>query len=600
MKTYGRIWLFAAQAVLIAAFTWSCGGGGDGSSSGPSYRVVKTWGPAGPGEFYDIAGVAVDPSGNVYVADNTGSKVQKFSSSGVYVSSWGSYDPYGTENGKFVGLMGIAVDPSGNVYSAEGNNRVQKFNSSGTFLAKWTTYVDTFCDEIAAGPSGEIYTVCSKNNNYYIDSWSSTGALGSFSVVISGGTAPVAIAADSSGSVYAALNTNTVRKYGSNGSLVTSWGSPGSGNGQFNTIKGIAVAADGLTVYVLDAGNSRIQTFTSADAGLTYTYAAQWGGAGTGDGQFTDPTGIALDAAGANLYVGDSGNGRVQKFSTAGAFQAKWGVVWSAADPVLHSPSGMAVDTDGDVYVVDSFGSEIKKYDLDGNFLARWGSAGAGNGQFNLPNGIAVDTAGNVYVADTGNNRIQKFTKTDRTTYAYSTQWGGPGGGSGTFNNPRGVAVDSTGAVYVGDAGNNLVQKFTTADGTTYSFSTQWGGPGSGNGQFNEPRGVAVDSSDNIYVADAMNNRIQKFDSSGGYLAQWSSDGFGGTMNGPSSIAVDTSGNVYVTDVGNGFKFSSSGTLLVEFIDNQPLGIAPLAVDSTGSIYVAMYYQHAIWKYRWQ
>lgn len=431
MKTYGRIWLYAVQAVLLAALTWSCGGGGDSSSSGPSYQVVKTWGPAGPGEFYDIAGVAVDSSGNVYVADQAGGKIQKFNSSGAYVTSLVSF-----EVGMGDTLNGITVDPSGNVYAIM--DGVKKYNSSGTLLTEWTTGVGAYArGGIATGPSNEIYTVYSDSNKFYIGSWSSTGGIGSFYVAMGPGEWPVAIAVDSSGSVYATMNnSNTVRKYGSDGALITSWGSSGSGNGQFNTITGIAVAADGLTVYVVDAGKSRIQTFTSADAGATYSYAAQWGGAGAGDGQFTGPTSIVLDAAGTSLYVGDSGNGRVQKFSTAGAFQTKLGSLWSAIDPVLYSPSGVAIDTDGDVYVVDNFGNEVKKYDLNGNFLARWGSGGAGDGQFNYPYGIAVDSAGNVFVADTGNNRIQKFTKTDRTTYAYSTQWGGPGAGSGTFNFP--------------------------------------------------------------------------------------------------------------------------------------------------------------------
>src|SRR4051812_10111307 len=136
-------------------------------------------------------------------------------------------------------------------------------------------------------------------------------------------------------------------------------------------------------------------------------------------------------------------------------------------------------------------------------FNIKWGSYGTGNGQFISPSGIAVDSSDNVYVVDAGNNRIQKFTNNG----TFITTWGSYGTGNGQFISPSGIAVDSSDNVYVVDAGNNRIQKFTN-NGT---FITTWGSYGTGNGQFISPSGIAVDSSDNVYVVDAGNNRIEIF-----------------------------------------------------------------------------------------
>ena len=110
---------------------------------------------------------------------------------------------------------------------------------------------------------------------------------------------------------------------------------------------------------------------------------------------------------------------------------------------------------------------------------AAWGSSGSSDGQFSLPVSIAVDSAGNVYVTDAGNNRIQKFTSAG----AYVTQWGSEGSGNGQFESPWGIATDSAGNVYVADELNNRIQKFTSSG----DYVTQWGSAGSGNGQFAAP-----------------------------------------------------------------------------------------------------------------
>ncbi len=229
----------------------------------------------------------------------------------------------------------------------------------------------------------------------------------------------------------------------------------------------------------------------------------------------------------------------------------------------------------------------IPSYELQ----AAWGDSGAGNGQFRFPWGVALDASGNVYVADAGNNRIQKFTSDG----VYLSQWGDSGSANGQLHFPHHVAVDSSGNVYVADTYNHRVEKFSS-DGT---YLAQWGSQGSGDGQFQYPEGVALHAGD-VYVTDTGNHRIQKFTSTGVYVSQWGTIGnANGQFEAPRGVAVDDSGNVYVVDGDNeagGYhhrieKFTGTGTYLTgwggyghengQFYD--PDGIA---VDATGNVYV--------------
>jgi len=194
--------------------------------------------------------------------------------------------------------------------------------------------------------------------------------------------------------------------------------------------------------------------------------------------------------------------------------------------------------------------------------LAGSGTAGNANGQgtsaqFNGPHGVAVDSSGNVYVADTFNNRIRKITPGGAvSTLAGSTAGSANGQGtSAQFNGPRGVAVDSSGNVYVTDANNNRIRKITPGGAVSTLAGSTAGHRESADGAplFNAPHGVAVDSSDNLYVADFRNHRIRKITPEGvvSTLAgstQGHRDSKDGTpqFDGPMAVAVDSSGNVYI------------------------------------------------------
>ena len=216
---------------------------------------------------------------------------------------------------------------------------------------------------------------------------------------------------------------------------------------------------------------------------------------------------MAVDSSG-NVYVADTWNHRIRKISPAG-------VVTTFAK--FRSPEGVAVDSRGYVYVADT---SIRKISPAGVVTTFAGSSegymdGTGTAaQFNRPNGVAVDSSGNVYVADTWNNRIRKISPAGVVTTLAGSSYGymdGPGAAA-KFLNPEGVAVDSSGNVYVADDGNNRIRKIspavvvTTLAGSSYGYMD---GPGTA-AKFNNPTGVAVDSSGNVYVADYSNNRIRK------------------------------------------------------------------------------------------
>jgi DNA-binding beta-propeller fold protein YncE len=257
-----------------------------------------------------------------------------------------------------------------------------------------------------------------------------------------------------------------------------------------------------------------------------------WGSLGSGNGQFSYPTGIAVDAS-RNVYVVDMNNNCVQKFTSTGSFLSRWGSL-GAGNGQFQYPTGIAVDGGGNVYVVDWQNYRIAKFTSSGTALTTWGSRGSGNGQFDRPWGIAIDAAGNVYVSDVGNNRIQKFTGSGE----FVTAWGSAGSSPGQFNSPVGIAVDGSGTVYVADSDNNRIQKFTGAG----QFLGQW--------TVLLPGAVAVGPRGEIYVETS--NRIQVFNCTGDLLTEWGGEGSGdGQFQGPYGIAVDPTGDAYVLDLGN-------------------------------------------------
>ena len=266
LMTRFRSSLFALLALWISAIVPALAG-----AQAPSYLLQ--WGThgSGDGQFNGPEGVAVDASGNVYVADFGNHRVQKFTDTGAYLTQWGTL---GMRAGQFNSPLGVAVDATGKVYVADNLNcRVQKFTDTGAYLTQW-------------------------------------GTLGTGDGQFNG---PAGVAVDASGNVYVGdtgnngIHNNRIQKFTDTGVYLTQWGAQGSGDGQLNGTWGVAVDAAG-NVYVADFRNHRVQKFTDTGA-----YLAQWGTQGSGDGQFYFPYSVATDAAG-NFYVAEVGNNRIQKF----------------------------------------------------------------------------------------------------------------------------------------------------------------------------------------------------------------------------------------------------------------------------------------------
>ena len=181
-------------------------------------------------------------------------------------------------------------------------------------------------------------------------------------------------------------------------------------------------------------------------------YYGTFGSFGTGEGEFTWATAIAIDSEN-NVYVSDEYTNRITVFDSLGKFLVSWGKE-GIKEGQLDGPSGIAFDQDDFLYVVDHHNNRIQKFTKDGTFLFAFGSKGNGIGEFNLPWGITISYGGSVYVADWRNDRIQKFSK-DGTFLA---SYGYPGKGDGQFHRPSSVAVDRDGYIYVADWGNERVQ----------------------------------------------------------------------------------------------------------------------------------------------
>lgn len=312
-----------------------------------------------------------------------------------------------------------------------------------------------------------------------------------------------------------------------------------------------------LTTGLLAAPSAQAQQF-----GFQFL----WGSMGAGQGQFSSPRDVAVDAAG-NSYVADLANGRVQKFDQGGVFLDEW-------TTLDNTPHGIEVAPDGSVLVVDAntLSDHVQRYDQSGNLLDSFGPPGTLGGQLAAPFGITTDPSGRVFVAEGGNERVSRFSPTGEFQRAWGfdvDMAGGPGfeicmmaaackagiagTGDGQFSQAEDVAVGSN-RLYTIDSASHRVQAFDL-DG---AFINKWGRNGgdgtfgTGNGEFQVPRGIATDPDGDVFVFDTTNSRLQKFDPFGVFLFAFGMLGTGnGAFDAPWRGGTDCRGNVYVAESDN-------------------------------------------------
>jgi len=550
-------------------------------------------------------GVALDGSGNLFVADTGNNTIRKISPAGLVTTFAGDAGNSGSADAtgnaaQFNSPVGVAVDGAGNLYVADtGNNTIRKVS-----------------------PAGVVTTLAGSAS-----SSGSTDATGSSARFF----APGGVALDGSGNLYVAdTNNNTIRKISPAGVVTTLAGAAGSygsadGTGsaaRFTNPAGVAVDGAG-NVYVADTGDYTIRKISPA--GVVTTLAGAAGSYGSADGtgsaaRFTNLNGIAVDASGI-VFVGDAY--AIRKVTSAGV------VTTLAANGA--GGNGLAVDGSDNVYAADGYGA-IREVNPAGVATVLAGSTAGSDGyadgtgpaaRFAGAYGVAVDGSGNVYVADTGNNTIRKITSAGVvTTLAGSAGGSGIGsadgiGSAAQFDLPLGVAVDGSGNVYVTDAGNYLIRRITPSGAVTTLAGTVPNALGAkpvpvdGTGKaarFAELWGIAVDVSGNAYVTDDYT--IRKITPGGAVTTLAGAAGVGGSADGtgttarfnsPSGLAVDGSGNIYVGCSDGTIRKVTPGGVVTTLAGTASVfgsadgtgdaaqfsNIKGVAADAAGMIYVA-------------
>ena len=466
-------------------------------------------GPAVAAQLAYPAGLAIDPTGVLYIADTRNQRVRKVLPSGIIVTALGA-----PGNESLNTPIGLAADSGGNIFVAERHAWVRRFTPAGSATVVAGTGT--------AGYDGDGHPA-------------STALI----------SQPADVAVDASGSLYIVDQTR-IRKVGPTGIINTIVGDAfqrfiGDGGpataALFSRPRGLSLDVRG-DLYIADTGTQRIRKLSG---GTVATVAGTGKAAFEGDGgpapsaAFNGPSGIAADAFGA-FWVADTDNQRLRQVTQslvrtiAGSDDSGLGADGDPAEKMpLSAPLAVLADNRGNVYVADSGNNRVLVKNPAGimTTLAGNGSPGySGDGgratqaQLNGPIGLALDAAGNLYIADTLNHRIRKVSAD--TGYIATVAGNGQAGFSGDggpalqamLSHPRGVAVDGDGNLYVTDSGNQRV-RLIAADGGIRTIAG--GEPGfSGDGGpaadalLNNPWAIVLDGSGNLYVSDSFNNRVRK------------------------------------------------------------------------------------------
>jgi hypothetical protein len=450
------------------------------------------------------------------------------------------------------------------------------------------------------------------------------------------------------GSIQAQTRIYTFSSFAGVNFTTASSGARDGTNSLFYFPKGVAVY-NGTNVYVADYFNNTIRKLTLMGTNwVASTFVGQLAAGYTNatgtNAQFSAPLSVAVDGAG-NVYVADFGNQVIRKATPAGVVSTLAGQPGvtgtndgTGAGAQFYYPEGVALDAATNVYVADTDNHTIRKITpaglvttLAGQALVPGGADGTGAGAtFNYPRALAVDANTNIFVSDTSNNTIRKITPNGGnwvvTTLAGQVRIAGSVDATGTnalFNWPIGIAVDSTGIIYVADQDNNALRKITTGNVvTTLAGKLNQSGSADGmgtNALFYGLAGVAVSGDTNLFVSDMYNNIIRKVTSAGavitigGAASVGGRDGIGTSaqFNQPLGMVLDGATNLYVADqlnstirkitpagivstiAGQMAKRGSMDGTGTNALFNEPAGIV---VDPATNLYVADTYNNTIRK----
>lgn len=524
-------------------------------------------GPATQAQLFFPEDLALDSLGNLYVADSDNFVVRQINNAGVISTIAGNHTSgYSGDGGlataaQLALLKGLAVDVIGNVYIGDGSSHVREVNAAGV--------ITTIAGNGQGGNAGD-------------GGPGTSAAIGGVTGLLLSSNALLSIATNSS--VWALdLTTGSIQLIagaaGANGFA-------GDGGPALSAVFAFpnALAADSQgNLFLADSGNDRIREIAAASQNVTTS-----AGGYLGDGRKASEASLNLQSLGShiafdrsgNLYIAETASHRVRKVSAKGVITtiAGTGIVGYSGDggpaiaAQLSHPSGVAVDSSGDIFIADSLNGVVRKVDTTGTIssLHPSGIPFFGPYIFETGAGIAIDAADNIYFSD-GLTVIWKVDPSGNANIAAGTMWGfGYGGDGGPATQallllPAGIAVDATGNLYIADWLNNRIRRVDTAGiitkiaGTgTQGFSGD-GGPATA-ATLNLPVDVAADSAGNVYIADWINFRIRKVDSTGVIQTLVGTGGFGYTGERippslvnvfASSVAVNASGQLYFGDAGS-------------------------------------------------
>ena len=530
-------------------------------------------GPAASAQLFFPSGVAVDGSGNLYIADRSNHRVRRVDPAGVITTVAGTGERgFGGDAGPAASAQlffpsGVAVDGSGNLYIADrSNHRVRRVDPAGVITTVAGTGERGFGGDAGPAASAQLFF-------------------------------PSGVAVDGSGNLYIADRSNhRVRRVDPAGVITTV---AGTGEGGFAGDTGLATSAqlafpEGVAVdmagnlYIADVGNHRVRKVDPAGVITTVAGAGAWRYGGDGgpatSAQLHSPEGMAVDAAG-NLYIADVGNHRVRKIDSAGVITTVAGTGERghggdgrlAASAQLQSPRGVTVDAAGNLYIADSSNHRVRRVDPAGVITTVAGTGERGHGgdgrpatsaQLSFPSDVAVDAAGNLYIADYSNHRVRRVDPAGVISTVAGTGERSHGGDGGPATSaqlyfPSGVAVDAAGNLYIADYLNDRVRRVNPAGViSTVAGSGERGHGGDGgpatSAQLYFPSGVAVDAAGNLYIADYLNDRVRRVNPAGviSTVAGSGERGYGGDggpaasaqLYFPAGVAVDRAGNLYIAD----------------------------------------------------
>jgi sugar lactone lactonase YvrE len=548
---------------------------------------LRTIGGPNHAEMYP-SGLEIGAAGSVVVADTGNDAVEKYSAAGVRrwrIGGHGKTD-VGMEQPR-----DVAIGPGGEIFVADTmRRRIGMISPSGVWRGAFTGP--------PSDPMGTPMGVTERGDRVYVSDagknvvrvFDTNGV--QLRVIASNGACSTLAArdadADGKGNVYvASYAENMISVFAPDGSCLRTWGSTGTGPGEFRAPYGVRLGRDPklgtMRVFVADANNNRIQVF-SRDG----TYLTQFGSEGEAGqpGTFSDLRRVAVGPEG-DVWGADLWGWRVERFDPQHgggyAFSQSIGAPLppSTNSAVFHEPRQVAFLSDGTLVIVDTVHQSVVLMTPKGKLLWRCGIRGFVLGEFNWPQAVAVDRATDqLWVADTKAYRVQLATpdcdplasfgsmgteptqfrwikgiairnadrvalvvdtQNDRVkTYAVASRtlldvFGSGGSGVGRFDEPVGATVSPNGEVYVADTGNDRIVELAVSPTGAISWVRSISG-------FAAPEGVAVDAAGRIYVAETGADRVAVLDPDG------TRTGMLGGFNAPSSVAIGPDGRLYVSD----------------------------------------------------